>query len=294
MFRAVFLFFLGFAVFLPAGFSDPSLEVVLTPSEISLDEKASLKLEISWPKTEGAYSFGIPDPELELLSLTNQSEAQESFVKNGEEWTRKTFILELTPTQPGQGTLRGFSITYLNPSLGSAPGAFHVSPLSLKIKPSSAKSRLKSMMLLAGLGLAFVIAATLGASIYLLRNQHPLSKDKAAPASLTPEEAAIGELKKALDSLSNSSNAAYDLSRYFKSFLSRFYHIPAEKNSEAEILAAVSSRDLPKEEFVKIQSILERLKEAKFMGGSLDPLDVQSLKSDISNFVESKRVIETS
>src|SRR3989338_7511409 len=89
----------------PFGFADPNLDVALSAKKIHLDQTVLLSIQIEWPKTEADYSFALPELPLKNLTIVRQGESEEVFTRDGGEWTRKTFEIELQAPRKGRGSI---------------------------------------------------------------------------------------------------------------------------------------------------------------------------------------------
>lgn len=279
MLRQLLLFVVLFFIVTSRAWSTPSFEVSLSQNEIRADQTAELKIQASWPTQEGAYSFGIPTPSLENLQLTNQAQSQETFSQNGQDWTRKTFTLELTPEKPGSGIIESFSITYINPSaLDPAPGQFDIQTQSVKVikLPYRMPSWLK--LLLGGA----VLLAIGGGGFALLRRRHQCAGMPNDCPKITFEEYCLGEAQKA--------GSIHDLSHVLRSYLGRVYP-ELEKKSELEIISALPSSKVSSYEAKDLQRILNELAEAKFTGQSSGDHIFRNLQKTVMTYIESKRVV---
>jgi hypothetical protein len=275
-----FMLSMVFFVSSQAG-AEPALEVTLAPESVHTGETAALTIQVSWPKEEGNYSFGIPTPAMVNLQLVNQAQSQETFLESGKEWTRKTFTYELTPEKPGQGIVESFSITYVNPAaVPPTPAQWDVQTLSLKVEKPPFKAPVWLKPVVGLTALAAGGAVLLG----LLRSRK--SRCCSIPhddIKQTIEEAALLELQKA--------ESVHALSRVFREFLSRRYSGLSSKQSESEMTAAVQTIDIPREEIQSIQALLEQLGEAKYTGPSQAEFQMKDLRQKITAFIESKRVV---
>src|SRR6185436_4518875 len=120
-----------------------------------------------------------------------EAQSQETFVKDGAEWTRKVFKLELAAQKAGEGKIEGFTIAYVNSDSPAGPQQFRVEPHTIQIKGPAFQlpSYLKGL---------FLIPAVI-AMFFVFRRKPAVEKIKAPVIpeyAETPVEQALERLQK--------------------------------------------------------------------------------------------------
>lgn len=263
--------------------AEPALDVALSKDRIKADEITELKIQMAWPKTEGTYSFGLPELRLENLTVTNESQSQESYIHNGEEWTRKLFTMELTPQKPGEARVEGFIIAYANSNVANSVGQFPVETLKVTIDKPAFKMPGWLLKVLAGI-------AGVGALLYIGGHlfRRKTSKQKGSPVITQKIESPMTQ---ALERLEKSGDSISEISKVFREFLAGYYSGLSARASEPEMASELQKLNLPTEDLKTVQRILGEMGEVKFMGRSLSDSEFKQLQKEIAEFIESKRVV---
>ena len=211
-------FLLLFLLLINPAHAAPSLNASVSSEYIQQDQTALLILQIKWPKSEGTYSFALPEPDFENLSLIRRGESQEFFNQNSEDWVQKTFELELKPLSVGEAKIRDFTITYVNPT-NQSQGSLQVTAMPLKIRKAPNPSLNFSWLAIGG-GIGLVI---LGASFGWVIAAR---KKKAAPILQTPlsaENAKAIKIKALIESGVLSKESFHSRRHYRESHWGPFY-----------------------------------------------------------------------
>lgn len=286
MLRAGFLFLLGIFAFLPQAAAEPSLDISLSKNKIQMGENAELQLQVSWPKTEGPYRFGIPQLQLQNLSLTNQGQSQEIFLKDGVEWTRKIFIMTLAPTGPGKGLIKESLLSFVDSNAIATDGAQQLQTPQLEIQITKPPFQIPFWIkaLLGGLG---ILAAGFLTAGLLLKNRG----SRKAP-EYSPENILLKEFQSRVQAQPFESNeSAAALSKILHDFLAIHYQLPTSSRSELEMIQSLEGKNLPREEIKFLQELLGRFREAMYTGQQLSEKDFQYFKSKVSDYLQSKQMV---
>lgn len=279
--RFIYSSFLLLFFAVPRSYALPSLDVSLDHQTITREETAQLQIQIEWAKSEGNYLFALPLLPLKNLKVTNHAESQETFIKDGAEWTRKTFQLQLTPSSTGKGEVESFAFNYINAGTQETY-QFNVSPLELEIRkvPFKWKSVINAWTITPA-------AVILGIGIltpFLLRKRLM----NTAP-ELSSQEKAVLKVREASEKQSFVPEAPAQFDRIFREFLADYYGIQTLKISENEIVSSLKEKSLSPDEIKTVQRLLERFKEMKFT--SFNETDFTLIKRDLAGYIESKRVV---
>lgn len=283
MFRAGILsFFLAFLITTPQAFSDPAADVSLSKNKINAAETAELKIQFQWPKSEASYTFAVPELPLQNLTVSNQAESQETFLKDGQEWTRKEFIFDLSPKGTGEGVIGDFPIIFVNPA-GGVQGQYAVSSLKLQISKAPVKRNILPYVFVLG-GIA---AGFLAVSLFFKKKP---AKTPEVPAQVK----AVLDIKGRIQTAQVSQeNAVINIGREFREVLKEIYDISI-RGSESDIVAALKGKNVPADEVKFIERTLNQIREVKYTGQNLSDLDFQILKKEITTFIDSKQILSFS
>lgn len=275
----------GVLFYCTAAYADPKLNASLSANRLNQNETVLLTLQVDWPKSEGSYGFGIPAPDLENLSLSRRGEAQEFFSRDGQDWVRKTFDLELKPLGPGKASVREFTVTYVEPAT-QRQGSFQVSTMQLTVEKMPADS-LKPV-LLAVCGSLFA-AAFAGILTWLLRKN---KKTVLSEPPLSEQEKKTNKIKAMMDSGAPSKEIFHRIAAEFRQFLSEYYKYARPQATQDELLQILKAQDVPFEEYQKVKNLLEKIQEAQYLPEQSAAGDYKSLQREILSFIESKKTLE--
>ena len=278
MFRGVLFSFLILLFSSAPAFAVPAVDATLSRDKIRVDETALLKIQLKWPAQEGPYTYGLPQIPLENLKLANQSQSQESYIQNGEEWATRTFELELQPENPGPARIPDFQILYVNPVTPDAKGQLQV--YALKIQVTKVPFHIPSGVLLIAAGLSLIVMGSVLA-VRLMRRPKPAE----AP------DATVAAMAKALEDLHREETSVAHISRIFRELLASHYPTVSARFSESEMIEALRAQKLPQEEWRSLQKLLGNLEEAKFMGPISNETDLKQLQKAVRDYIEHKRIV---
>ena len=282
VFGLVLFFFL--AVLTPL-YAEPKLTAALSANRITEEQTVLLTLQIEWPKSEGSYGFGVPEPGLENLSLFRRGESQEFFSRDNQDWTRKTFELELKPLGPGNAEVRAFAVTYVDPAAGRQE-SFQVSALPLTVQKVPGKG-IPPVWLFAGGGAILLGLIALFSVLFTLKKAKP-----AAEIPLSEEEKTARRIRSMIEGRPLSRENFHLITAEFRQFLSEHYKTGRPQATEDEIAGLLKSKNIPHEELQKIQDLLKRIQEAKYLPEQPAAGDYHYLPREILSFIESKKTVE--
>ncbi len=278
------LFFILISLAFPkAAKAEPSFKAALSANHLKPAQSVLLTLKIEWPKGEGNYGFAVPEPGLENLSLTRRGESQEFFSRNGQEWSRKTFELEFNPLGPGEATIREFSVTYVDTGTRKQ-SSFPVSLMRLTVEKAGSPVRRLWVFAAAGMALLAMGAALI---IWLIRKKTP----PASEPSVSKEAYLARRIKSMIESGGASKENFQAIAAEFRQFVTDYYKTGQPQATEDENIRILKSRDIPFEEFQKVKSILEKIREAKYLPEPSAAGDYKTLQQDILFFIESKKIL---
>jgi hypothetical protein len=286
MYRGFILFLLFFSSLLLPDLAkaEPKLEVLLSDQRISLDATITLTIAIEWPKQEAQYSFAFPALKLRNLSIDKQGESQETFLQDGKEWIKKTFLITLKPLQLGEGKIESFVVGYIEPATQKG-GQFTVSEQSIQIIRS--KGRIPSPFLL-GLAAAGILGVLTAYFLWVRQYRKVetgpiLSKDMEILRQFKTVQEAVGKTPQ--------SEVLHDLSSLLRQFVIEHYHLASSQVTEQELPEVLKTRDVSRQEIEEIKRLFDRIYEAKFTGAVLSERDLNILCQDTAHFVEGKQII---
>ena len=280
------LFFLLFTfAFSKPLYADPKLNASLSANRILPADTTTLTLQIEWPKSEGAYGFAVPDPDLENLSLIRRGESQEFFSHGGQDWMRKSFELELQPLGPGIARVREFSITYVDPAT-QRQGSFQVSEMRLTVK--KATPPLNPLWIFGGGGaLLLMVAGGIGFMLARKKRKPP------AVAPLSDGEKKALKIKSMIDSGGTSKETFHLIAAELRGFIANHYKTGNPQATEDEIIRILKSQNIPYEEFQRVTALLGKIQEAKYLPEESAARDYKYLQQEILVFIESKKTLES-
>ncbi len=260
----------------------PEVQTRISASAIHQDETVQFNLEIHWPREEGPYVFALPVLPLKNLVLERQGESQETYRKDGKDWSQKSFIAVLRPLAPGEGKIEDFVLPYVNTGSQESGELLVTAP---HVKISKAPFKIKKEW---GLAASAVIGIPL-AVIAIVR----LRRKKKAPEVRSPEELAVENFLTHLRSESFNRDATKEklhrAGSEFRNLLHSVYKIGPSRISERELIEELKRREIPADEWKTVSRLVEKLNEAKYMGQSLTDSDFSAIKKEIETFAEGKR-----
>lgn len=284
-------FFIFFSAFYFVSFisfcsAEPNLQSSLSRHTLKAGETVTFSFTVEWPSGEGHYSLAIPNLRLKNLTIVNRSESQESLLQNHEPWNRKTFTYELSPEQPGEGRIQEFIVRYINPA-SSHMGEIRVGPLSVEIPAKRGAQNIPQPVFVLSLAGGGAVALL----IFFFLRQRKKQRILINAPEITRQEAAVDKMRQAVQGIEgfNLPNLIR-LDREFREYLKDYYGLSLQL-SDSEINEQLKRHSLSAEESKKLGRILERLAEAKYMGGSVQDFDFQFLKREIQELTEGKLVI---
>ena len=287
--RRWLLFLTAFSILAPHSLrAEPKLDVVLSKQKIPLEETAALTIQVEWPRNEAHYTFAFPNLQLNHLAIEQHGESQETFIQDGEEWVRKTFLITLKPDQIGEGKIESFIIHYLDPSTQKG-GSFTVPEQSIAV----VRARVKISPYLVMTLLSVAVGAIIFALSYFL---WPGRFHKAADAAddLSVEQKALNTFRELIDQKGKKTQTdlLHHLSTNLQGFVRNYYKIPAGQITDQELLTELKNQpDLSRQEWDRLQKLFDRLYEARFTGTNLSGKELDDLMKDIIHYIEGKQVV---
>lgn len=269
----------------------PRSEVQISSSRISLDETTTLNIRMEWPKSEGAYSFALPEPILKNLTLVRQGESQGTFVEKEAEWTQKTFTLEFKGVKPGEALIRSFVLPYVN-SEGQTSGNFTVGEQTVLVNAIPFYKRINFMAIAA---LLMLLGFASAAAFFSLKIKGRQAKSATAPAPPSAEQIAAEKMKAVIEKSAGRprKEMLYELGLEFRKFIAESYHIQSAASTEAEWMDLLEKASLPRGEFERLKHLLQGISEGKFMADAMSEADFKQLQRELLSFIEGKRIVSS-
>ncbi len=268
--------------------AEPKLDVVLSNQKVSLEETTSLSIQVEWPRKEAQYTFAFPKLRLNFLILEQQGESQETFIQNGEEWLRKTFLITLKPQGIGQGKIDSFVIHYLDPA-NQKGGSFTVDEQFITVtRPPFKLSSLQLLLLTAGAGGAVILA------VFFLLWRGRAKKAAKTPNDSSEQHQAVTAAKKIAEEYSKKSqkDLLHELSALLRHFIHAQYKITAGQMMDEELVDYLKRESqIPRSECDSIQKLFNQLHEAKFAGVALSEREFNQLTKEVIHYIEGKQVV---
>lgn len=268
--------------------AEPHLEVSLSRQAVTLKETSILTIQITWPKDEARYVFALPELVLRNLAVERLGESEESIIRSGIQQTKKTFLIELKPLQPGEGHIPEFNIPYIDPSVQKG-GSFTISEQKIAILKPPFQFPVQACLA------AIAIPLTLFLIWSRLRVQKQ-AKGREFQTGPTPQEEALEKLKELIARPSSKSDKErlYEWSRGLRQFVADFYGIGSDRLTESEILEKLKTKEIDRHEIEDLYKLFDRLHEAKFIGAEMPDADLKHLQNDLLQYIEGKRVLRHS
>lgn len=274
-----------FSALFDSACAEPSFQASVDRKKIFLNQTCALKIEFEWPKKEARYTFAIPSPDLQKMKLLRQGEAQETRVKEGAEWTRKTFMLEFQPLETGTAAIEEFQVHYVD-SLSQKQGQFLVPRSSIKIlRPVNLKAFFET-------GGAVLFSALLAIFAFRIRS----SGRKKIPQDSQPPSAfdKFQEIQKRMAPGIAGKALIYDLSKEFRNFLAQYYQLSHREATEDELIGEIQRKELPLDEKKLVTVLLSEIREAKFVPTNTAEQDFKRLIESILEFVGKRKIVMNS
>lgn len=267
----------------PSIYAEPSFRVDLDRQKVFLDQTCVLKIQFEWPKKEAHYVFAVPDPVLQKIQIQRRGESQETLVREGLEWTLKTFIFELQPLEAGAATIAEFQVRYVD-SDSQKQGGFLVPEFSIQVlRPRN--TRWVFWTGAAAFPLAVFIAALLGIRARLKGRE---ILESPSPPSFFDK---LQGIRERTNSGTASKEILYDLSKEFRNFLVQRYELTHPDATEDELIKEIQTKELSLDEKKLITALLSQLQEAKYVQKNIAGPDFKRLMDSVLEFVEKRRVI---
>ena len=276
----------------PGANAAPQLDVNLSKRNITAKEHTVLTLRARWPQDEASYSFALPDLELQNLEVVRNGQTQETSKEGAQEWTVKTFTVELKPKTPGSAYIKGFTLPYIDPQLQKG-GEFAVSAQELRIR------RLpfwESPSWIAFISIFFVATATMAWGIPKYRGLRSSKRPPPLSAPFALEERLAAEIRSQGQTPAGQNHTQtilLKLSTSLRQYIASRYPIGSGNIGENELLRLLLKQEgLSREETEVLKSLLTQLHEAKFSGSALSQQGILRLQNDILSYLDGKKIIE--
>ena len=283
MFKGPILLALLFFIRIGTATAEPTVDVIASATEINLNETVTLSLVIEWPKTEADYAFLLPTFTPKNLTVERQGESQETFLRDGAEWLRKTFSIELKPIAIGTGRVGSFRLGYIEPS-SQKGGSYTVAEQNFLIKKPPFKFVLPKFVIVITVSTVAMVTITVvflklkshKKQVFIPEHQQRLTRYKEEISKADP-----GAGKEFLQTWSLSLRQA----------VGELYGLGTGSFTENEVARALAKKDVPRDEIEKVSSLFNRLHEAKFSGSGLAHHDLRRLQVDLIDFIQGKQVV---
>ncbi len=256
----------------------PAVRIHAPAETVKSGEGFVYEVITEWKKSEGDYQIGLPSPAIEDFELLRQGESQETFVRAGETWIRKTFVFGLRPLKAGPLVIPAFKIPCsLLP--GTAAAEFLEVPEAVIDVQDTPKIPVGILIA------AFTAIAATAALVVVFLNRRRASAPPRpdAPASdqgLSRFQDIEGSFQ------SDPSGAILRLTSELRAFIGVTHKISGASLTDREMLLSLAAADLDREEQASLKSFFTRLEEAKFAGPGFSKIEFENLCRDIRKFIE--------
>jgi hypothetical protein len=288
--KMIFAIFLGLVLCCaktPFAYAIHTYEVVVSGHDISLDENLTVEVKIKWPQAEGQCKLFPAEWDLVNLRYLDDSRSQESYVDDGETWTRAVIKYVFKPLSEGPASIKHFRMGYTNLKTKETATLTVVKSVDFLIKRAKKSGAVLQITIAFFVGVAVISFIVI--SIQVKRSALRAQREKIIRDRQTYMDIISGiEGAKGI----NQREIAFEWSRHFNAFLFHHYHLSKSLITEQEILEAVKlGKDIDNVEFLTVKSIYERLAEIKFSPTDLSLTKFKSLERDLLVYIKGKIVL---
>ena len=287
-FKWVSLFFLVLILYIPPALAANKVEVTYPPDTLYKSQSYTLVIKVEWPKSTGAYQFALPDLQTTNLKIERTGQAQEAFMSEDAEWTRKVFTFELIPENSGKAAVNKFSIQYIN-SEDQKNGAVEVEGKEFKVR-TPIKEIISSPVSIIAISLTSITLVTV--FVMLILKKRKRLKEQ-IPVELSLSDRSIEEIKNVRTSQLPLKDKLGKLSSELKSFLLKHYQISgiSPQSSDAQILDTFKPMNLSVEELELMRKLFYKLQEIKYAAGaSIQQYEYDNIEQEIIKIIAGKKI----
>ena len=108
-----------------------------------------------------------------------------------------------------------------------------------------------------------------------------------SPKDLRQER--ILSLKSMAEGLPGPENIS-EFGRALREFLQAEYRLNLTQPTDSELIGGIKNCDIPREEIARLERMLQKLTEAKYVGGSMPAYEFKSLQQDIVQYLQGKLI----
>lgn len=262
------------------------LNAFVEQSKIPLNGSAILHIELSWPGKLSQYQIEpISQPILTNFLLEGSgSENRLLTLEDGKLKSIKAITYRLRPLEMGMAYIDGIVIKYINRETGDEENlsSQRIMIEILEPLPEGKGQRFQAVVYIVLLGIFFGITAYF-IFLYIRKKKH--SQEEGTP-EVSLAESYLNRLMKEVDPRgTNLEEMTGRLSRIFREYLERDYHIPAKEMSTQELIENLKLKDLEEPDLNNLIQVFEKLDLIKFSGKSVDPNEFTHIYGTIENFL---------
>ncbi len=266
--------------------AEPKIEVSLSGKQVTADQSTILQIQAEWPKSEGAYSFALPDLKLQNLIYIQQGQSQENYNQGDTLWTRKIFTIELkAEPKKKEGIIGAFSLPYLDPETQKG-GTLEVGEQRVRIHTPLPSWLWPSM------GGILALASGVGGWLALRANKRK-KEASIAPLQDAPE---LGKVKALIERRGDkqAKDLLLDLDATLRQFLTSYYQLGLERSAgENQILRGLKAKQIPQEEIAPVEKLFNEMGQAKFAANAVSESELRDFQREIIRYLETKKVAGT-
>jgi hypothetical protein len=278
--RALFCLAILLEVLLPQSFAAPRLKIEPPVKKITIDQSATLKLQLEWPQSEDPYEINPLEPKLENLTIENQHQSQETG-----ETVSLTLLYEFRPVKPGAAVIYPFEISYRKTE--TDPWI----PLFVPEQNIEVVASLPFRSTLIWLGIAIGLLGAIFATFKLWE----VAQLRTASQNVPPPDPRQRVYAKAEESITvfTSPDPKEKLIHWadqLRTVIATYYGLPPQTTS-TQILSILKTKGLPTGEWNEISRLFEQLTEMQFSRQDIPAHDLERMQKTLLQYVKGKIII---
>lgn len=257
--------------------------------ELPFNERLTLTVEASWVGEQDRFSITpIAPPKCENFEILGSSSVNETKMVEGKAKSTKTFEFILKPTETGSGRIGSVLFNYVDNVTGDS-SSLSTQPISVKINPPVEKKAPDyKIALIIAIALIFIYV------VYTAKRKTKRIKIK----DQTKSEVKIVEKtleEKTLETLAAFSSLILEgrtdefsskVYKLIKNYLEEKYHIFITGKTTNDIIASLSTLNLPEGQTILLKDILSTCDLVKFAKEMVDKEKCEEILNKVRRFLE--------
>ena len=273
---------LMFGVISPLVFAVPHIKISSPDKHISVDQNATLTLQLEWPASEDPYEINSLEPKVENLTLVDQHQSQETGSV-----ISQTITYSFRPLHQGTAFIYPFEISYRKSD------ADPWSPLLVPEQNIRVTSGVPVKSLILWLSLLCGAAAAVFTALKIVKffNKQRSLKETPPP---DPKQRIYANAEEAIATFASPDSKAKitHWSQQFRTVVATYYDAPTGTGSNTALLALLKTKELPSGEWNEVSRLLDQLTEMQFSRQDLPSSDLEKLQKTLLQYIKGKIIIK--